>query len=254
MSRKRRKKSKIALLSDQVAEARRIIDAQQALLEELRVVGAPTHEAEGALRIYASSLMHLLAHEQKTERGDPSEKVRNETQGRAPKSDLVICPALVMPTDASLVLGREGNERRQPTARLALPRRQVERLGQGQESRPRRPNVGWKMKTGGQSHVLHERSKPAETSNQRRTNAGSCRPIIIAGERSGRRNRRRESGPSHIGERSACDGRRRNLRRPLSDIPRVRRGECRRAAHTADHSRSGGLRDRLVLPSEPIGA
>ena len=46
----------------------------------------------------------------------------------------MICPALVMPTDASLVLGREANERRQPTARLALPRRQVERLAQGQES------------------------------------------------------------------------------------------------------------------------
>jgi hypothetical protein len=33
----------------------------------------------------------------------------------------VICPsrnALVMPTDASLVLGREGNEQRRPTARL----------------------------------------------------------------------------------------------------------------------------------------
>jgi hypothetical protein len=55
----RSNKSTIALLWDQVAEARRIIDAQHALLEKLRVAGAPTREAEGALRTYASSLMHL---------------------------------------------------------------------------------------------------------------------------------------------------------------------------------------------------
>jgi hypothetical protein len=60
-----REKSQLAILSDQIAEARRIIDLQQALLEKLRVAGAPTREAEGALRTYASSLMHLLVHEQK---------------------------------------------------------------------------------------------------------------------------------------------------------------------------------------------
>jgi hypothetical protein len=49
MPRKRAKKSKLALLSDQIAEARRIIDAQQALLEKLRVAGDPTQEAEGTL-------------------------------------------------------------------------------------------------------------------------------------------------------------------------------------------------------------
>jgi hypothetical protein len=54
------KKSKIAILSHQIGEARRIIDAQQALLEKLRVAGAPTHEAEGALLTYASSLMRLF--------------------------------------------------------------------------------------------------------------------------------------------------------------------------------------------------
>jgi hypothetical protein len=37
MPRKRAKKTKLGLLSDQIAEARRIIDAQQALLEKLRV-------------------------------------------------------------------------------------------------------------------------------------------------------------------------------------------------------------------------
>src|ERR1700733_421648 len=35
------------------------------LLEKLRSAGAPTHEAEAALRTYASSLMHLLAHDRK---------------------------------------------------------------------------------------------------------------------------------------------------------------------------------------------
>ena len=65
MSRKWPPKSKLALLSVHIAEARRIIDTQQALLEKLRVAGAPTHEAEGALRTYASSLQHLLAHEEK---------------------------------------------------------------------------------------------------------------------------------------------------------------------------------------------
>jgi hypothetical protein len=61
----RSRNTKLALLSGQIAEARRIIEAQQALLEKLRIARAPTHEAEGALRTYASSLMHLLAHEGK---------------------------------------------------------------------------------------------------------------------------------------------------------------------------------------------
>ena len=86
MSRKRRKKSQIALLSDQVAEARRIIDAQQALLEELRVAGAPTHEAEGALRTFASSLMHLLAHEQKLKEEARAQKGETKLKGGHPKA------------------------------------------------------------------------------------------------------------------------------------------------------------------------
>ena len=65
MPRKRPLKPKLVLLADRIAEARRIIDAQQTLLEKLRVVGAPTHEAEGALQTYVSSLMHLLAHADK---------------------------------------------------------------------------------------------------------------------------------------------------------------------------------------------
>jgi hypothetical protein len=60
-----RKKSKLAVLAEQIAAARRIIDDQQALLEKLRTSGQPTHEAEAALRTYVSSLMHLLAYQEK---------------------------------------------------------------------------------------------------------------------------------------------------------------------------------------------
>ena len=86
MPRKNAKKTKLALLSDQIAEARRIIDAQQALLEKLRVAGAPTHEAEGALRTYASSLMHLLAHEQKLREEALAKKGETKLKGGHPKA------------------------------------------------------------------------------------------------------------------------------------------------------------------------
>jgi hypothetical protein len=81
-----RKKSQLAILSDQIAEARRIIDLQQALLEKLRVAGAPTHDAEGALRTYASSLMHLLAHEQKLQEEALAKKGETKLKGRHPKA------------------------------------------------------------------------------------------------------------------------------------------------------------------------
>jgi hypothetical protein len=86
MPRKRAKKSKLALLSDQIAEARRIIDAQQALLEKLRVAGDPTQEAEGTLRTYASSLMHLLAHEQKLKEEASAKKGEIKLKGGHPKA------------------------------------------------------------------------------------------------------------------------------------------------------------------------
>ena len=81
-----RKKSQLAILSDQIAEARRIIDLQQALLEKLRVAGAPTHDAEGALRTYASSLMHLLAHEQKLQEEALAKKGETKLKGGHPKA------------------------------------------------------------------------------------------------------------------------------------------------------------------------
>jgi hypothetical protein len=50
------------VLARRIATARRIIEAQQALLERFRVSGEPTFEAKAALRTYASALAHLLAH------------------------------------------------------------------------------------------------------------------------------------------------------------------------------------------------
>ena len=76
-----RKKSQLAILSDQIAEARRIIDLQQALLEKLRVAGAPTRDAEGALRTYTSSLTHLLAHEQKLQEQALAKKGETKLKG-----------------------------------------------------------------------------------------------------------------------------------------------------------------------------
>ena len=86
MPRKRSNKTKLALLSDQIAEARRIIDAQQALLEKLRIAGVSTHEAEGALRTYTSSLMHLLAHEQKLKAEALAKKGQTKLKGGHPNS------------------------------------------------------------------------------------------------------------------------------------------------------------------------
>jgi hypothetical protein len=56
------------------------------LLEELRVAGAPTHEAEGALRTFASSLMHLLAHEQKLKEEARAQKGETKLKGGHPKA------------------------------------------------------------------------------------------------------------------------------------------------------------------------
>ena len=50
------------MLADRIAAARRIVDVQRALLEKPRMDGERTDEAEAALRTYASSLAHLVAH------------------------------------------------------------------------------------------------------------------------------------------------------------------------------------------------
>jgi hypothetical protein len=56
------KRPKLTVLARRIATARRIIVAQQALLERLRVSGEPTFEAKAALRTYTSALLYLLAH------------------------------------------------------------------------------------------------------------------------------------------------------------------------------------------------
>ena len=66
MPRKRPLKPKLVLLADRIAEA----------LEKLRVAGAPTREAEAALR--ASSLPHLLAHDRKLK--EETETKKGETK------------------------------------------------------------------------------------------------------------------------------------------------------------------------------
>jgi hypothetical protein len=60
-----KKASKLVILANRIADARRIIDAQQALLEKFRISGEPTQEAGGTLRTYVSSLLHLTAREEK---------------------------------------------------------------------------------------------------------------------------------------------------------------------------------------------
>jgi hypothetical protein len=80
MPRRRHRNTKLGLLADRIAEARRIIEAQQILLERLRVAKAPTREAEGALRTYASSLMHLVAHKRKLKEEAEAKKAKRNSK------------------------------------------------------------------------------------------------------------------------------------------------------------------------------
>jgi hypothetical protein len=82
-----KKASKLAVLAERIAVARRIIEEHRTVLEKLRVSGEPTLEAEGALRTYVSSLMHLLVHEdkmknevaaKKRERREKKEQIQTE--------------------------------------------------------------------------------------------------------------------------------------------------------------------------------
>ena len=78
-----KKGPKLVALSEHIAVARRIIEEQQALLQKLRVDGQPTRDAEGALRTYASSLMHLLGHERKMR--EEAKAKRGETKKKLPR-------------------------------------------------------------------------------------------------------------------------------------------------------------------------
>jgi hypothetical protein len=69
-----KKKPKLVALAKRIAEVRRIVDQQQALLERLRLTGQPTFEAEGILATYASCLTHLLDHERRMREGAQAKK------------------------------------------------------------------------------------------------------------------------------------------------------------------------------------
>jgi hypothetical protein len=86
MPRRRHRNTKLGLLADRIAEARRVIEAQQTLLEKLRVVEAPTRVAEGALRTLASSLRHLLIHERKLKEDAAAKKVKRNSRAHAQKA------------------------------------------------------------------------------------------------------------------------------------------------------------------------
>ena len=73
-----KKRSKLAMLADRIAEARRIIEVQQAQLMKLQASSQSTNEAEGALRIYVSSLLHLLAHAEKLQ--EEAKALKGETK------------------------------------------------------------------------------------------------------------------------------------------------------------------------------
>jgi hypothetical protein len=73
-----KKRPKLAMLANRIAEARRIIEAQQTQLMKLQASGQSTHEAEVALRIYVSCLLHLLGHAEKLQ--EEAKALKGETK------------------------------------------------------------------------------------------------------------------------------------------------------------------------------
>lgn len=64
-----RKHATLVVASERVAEARRIVANQEALVATLRVAKRPTANAEAALFTYLSALRHLEDHERKIKKG-----------------------------------------------------------------------------------------------------------------------------------------------------------------------------------------
>ena len=60
-----KKKSKLSVLAQHIAGARRIVADQRALVAKLQATGQPASEAEETLRTYRSALLHLESHERK---------------------------------------------------------------------------------------------------------------------------------------------------------------------------------------------
>jgi hypothetical protein len=85
MPRKKPPKPKLVLLAERIADAKRIIDAQQMLLEKLRVPGVPTREDEGTLRTYITSLTHLLVHERREKEAEVNKAEAKLKGGRNKK-------------------------------------------------------------------------------------------------------------------------------------------------------------------------
>jgi hypothetical protein len=86
--RKRPPKPKLVQLAERIAEARRIIDAEEMLLEKLRIAGVLTREDEGALRTYISSLTHLLVHEHKEKEAEANKTEANKTEANKTEAKL----------------------------------------------------------------------------------------------------------------------------------------------------------------------
>jgi hypothetical protein len=80
--RKKREKPTLAVLADQIASARCIIEAQHALLKKLRAGGQSSAGAEAELLTYASSLPHLLAHADKLKEEALAKKGETKKKGQ----------------------------------------------------------------------------------------------------------------------------------------------------------------------------
>ena len=72
---KSKRKAKLAALAEQIATARSIVEAQQALLEKLRLSGQPTLEAEA---VFAALAKRVKAFEMTAE---PTRRQNNTLRG-----------------------------------------------------------------------------------------------------------------------------------------------------------------------------
>jgi hypothetical protein len=109
-----RKQPKLTVLAKRIATAQRIIVAQQASLERLRVTGESTFEAEATLRTYTSALMHLLTHADRLRREALAKK--GET-----KKYQISCASVSGPSSSPTCVSQEGIP-------LAADMRQHERM------------------------------------------------------------------------------------------------------------------------------
>ena len=79
-----KKSSKLIVLAQHIACARRIVADQRALLAKLQTTGQPMTEAEGTLQTYRSALHHLESHERKMRADAKAKKGETLKQKKAP--------------------------------------------------------------------------------------------------------------------------------------------------------------------------